>query len=148
MYPQISAFGTGHNNPHLDQPSQYSAASASSAAALNSFLLSVPIGTTGGNSGLNKILFKFYCILIWTYKKHNKENMYIMDCKPLPMLPYALLEEEKIPLKKKKKRPSALSGAESIRLRRTETTCTISHQCLSLRKEMFRRSVQIRIFYT
>lgn len=29
--------------------------------------------------------------------------MYIMDCKPLPMLPYALLEEEKIPLKKKKK---------------------------------------------
>lgn len=75
MCPQIWAFGTGHNL-HLNQSSQSSVASASGAGVHNSFLLSCfPIGTTGGDSRLNKILFKFYCILIWTYKKkHNKQT--------------------------------------------------------------------------
>lgn len=32
-------------------------------------IVCLPSGTTGGDSRLNKILFKFYCLLIWTYKK-------------------------------------------------------------------------------
>lgn len=31
--------------------------------------VSLPWGTTGSNSKLNKILFRFYCLLTWTYKK-------------------------------------------------------------------------------
>lgn len=35
----------------------------------------LPIRTTGGDSRLNKILFKFYCFfLIWTYKKTTNET--------------------------------------------------------------------------
>lgn len=37
MSPQIWAFGTEHDNPHVNQSSQSSVASASSAAALYNF---------------------------------------------------------------------------------------------------------------
>lgn len=48
---------------------------------------------------------------IYIKKQNKNKNIYIMDCKPLPMLPYELLQEE-MPLQK----PSSLAGSQSANL--------------------------------
>lgn len=50
---------------------------------------------------------------IYKKNKTKKQNIYIMDCKPLPMLPYALLEE--MPLQKHQIL-SSLSSSQSANL--------------------------------
>lgn len=51
---------------------------------------------------------------IYKKKQKTKQNIYIMDCKPLPMLPYALLQEE-MPLQKHQTL-SSLSSSQSAKL--------------------------------